>query len=68
MRASATHSSAPFFGLGFDMRSAVARAVSLTCVRVRPKVDGAPPRTDAGESFLWGYALMAALSREIRAG
>jgi hypothetical protein len=60
--------SAPFFGLGFDMRPAVARALSLTCIRTAPGRVDVFRRPGAERASLWGYALMVALSRETRAG
>ncbi len=67
MRAATTNPT-PFFGLGFDMRPAVARAMSLTWVRTEPVCAKAVSQPGAKDFTLWGYALMIALSREIRAG
>lgn len=64
----ATTNPTPFFGLGFDMRPAVARAMSLTWVRPEPSRAKAIFQPGAEVCTLWGYALMIALSREIRAG
>lgn len=64
---SATYTNVPFFGLGFDMRPAVARAMAMTVRRTEPVhvcVAPQPAETPAP----WGYSLMIALSREIRAG
>ncbi|TVM17058.1 hypothetical protein DPQ33_09660 [Oceanidesulfovibrio indonesiensis] len=68
MNAYTNQPSAPFFGLGFDMSPAVARAMSLTCVRAAPGSTVWIPEPRGEESMSWGYALMVALSREIRAG
>ncbi len=64
------HTAIPFFGLGFDMRPALARAKSLSASSVAFRT--AAPTSGSPWSFapalLWGYALLVALSRETRAG
>lgn len=64
---SAAYTNVPFFGLGFDMRPVVARAMTMIVRRTEPVqvcIAPLPAETPA----LWGYSLMIALSREIRAG
>lgn len=64
---SAAYTNVPFFGLGFDLRPAIARAMVMTVRRTEPVLVCAAP-LPAERPALWGRSLMIALSREIRAG